>query len=197
MAFSAFHYLTLSVRCEELDAHINYLKLNVMIVYTYWNCNMKLKWTNSNVATSPIFDGLFHVIKSLIILIASFVRGYIMMLKLHEWSQEIWRYVGEVCIQCRLNAWARGAELCPGTHEHRGPMLIYVCCVLHVFLRFKHWLCFANPIDWLFAACLEYFIFFSMDSSEARKQYDEYCLSIMQTITYAQILSSHCVQRGL
>jgi hypothetical protein len=31
---------------------------------------------------------------------------------------------------------------------------------------------------------LEYF-FFSIDSSEARKQYDEYCLSIMQTITYA------------
>jgi hypothetical protein len=45
---------------------------------------------NSNVATSPVFDGLFHVIKSLIILIASFVKGYIMMLKLHEWSQEIW-----------------------------------------------------------------------------------------------------------
>ena len=43
----------------------------------------------------------------------------------------------------------------------------------------------ANLIDWLFAACLEYFIFFSIDSSEARKQYDEYCLSIMQTITYA------------
>jgi hypothetical protein len=33
---------------------------------------------------SPVFDGLFHVIKSLIILIASFVRGYILMLKLHE-----------------------------------------------------------------------------------------------------------------
>ena len=43
----------------------------------------------------------------------------------------------------------------------------------------------ANPIDWLYAACLEYFIFFSIDSSEVRKQYDEYCLSIMQTITYA------------
>jgi hypothetical protein len=44
----------------------------------------------------------------------------------------------------------------------------------------------ANPIDWLFVACLEYFIFFTIDSSEARKQqYDEYCLSIMQTITYA------------
>jgi hypothetical protein len=57
----------------------------------FWNYIMKLKWTNSNVATSPIFDGLFHVVKSLIILIASFVRGYIiMMLKLHEWSQEIW-----------------------------------------------------------------------------------------------------------
>ena len=34
------------------------------------SCIMKLKLTNSNVATSPIFDGLFHVIKSLIILIA-------------------------------------------------------------------------------------------------------------------------------
>ena len=43
----------------------------------------------------------------------------------------------------------------------------------------------ANPIEWLYAACLEYLIFFSIDSSEARKQYDEYCLSIMQTITYA------------
>ena len=43
----------------------------------------------------------------------------------------------------------------------------------------------ANLIDWLYAACLEYFIFFSIDSSEARKQYNEYCLSIMQTITYA------------
>jgi hypothetical protein len=31
----------------------------------------------------------------------------------------------------------------------------------------------ANPIDWLFAAGLEYFIFFSIDSSEARKRYDE------------------------
>jgi hypothetical protein len=27
--------------------------------------------------------------------------------------------------------------------------------------------------------------FILTDSSEARKQYDEYCLSIMQTITYA------------
>jgi hypothetical protein len=42
----------------------------------------------------------------------------------------------------------------------------------------------ANPIDWLFAAGLEYLIFFSIESSEARKQYREYCLSIMQTITY-------------
>ena len=47
----------------------------------------------------------------------------------------------------------------------------------------------ANPIDWSYAACLEYFIFFSINSSETRKQYDEYCLSIMQTITYAQKLN--------
>ena len=44
-----------------------------------------------------------------------------------------------------------------------------------------------TPIDWLYAACLEHLIFFSIDSSEARKQYDEYCLSIMQTITYANV----------
>jgi hypothetical protein len=35
-----------------------------------------------------------------------------------------------------------------------------------------------RSIDWLYAACLEYFIFFSIDSSEARKQYDEYCLLV-------------------
>ena len=40
-----------------------------------------------------------------------------------------------------------------------------------------HWLaiCYLSRI----------FYFFSIDSSEARKQYNEYCLSIMQTITYA------------
>ena len=43
----------------------------------------------------------------------------------------------------------------------------------------------ANPIDWPYAACLEYFIFLPIDSSEARKHYDVCCLSIMQTITYA------------
>jgi hypothetical protein len=31
----------------------------------------------------------------------------------------------------------------------------------------------ASPIDWLYAVCLEYFIFFAIDSSGARKQYDE------------------------
>ena len=49
----------------------------------------------------------------------------------------------------------------------------------------------ANPIDWLYAACLEYFIFSSIDSSEARKQYDEYCLSIMQTMTNAHDDRTH------
>jgi hypothetical protein len=34
--------------------------------------------------------------------------------------------------QCRLNAWARWA-VAMGPHEHRGPILIYVCCVQHVF----------------------------------------------------------------
>jgi hypothetical protein len=43
------------------------------------------------------------------------------------------------------------------------------CCACEILI--------ANPIDWLFAACLEYFIFFSIDSSEARKQYNEYCVN--------------------
>jgi hypothetical protein len=33
MAISAFHYLTLLVRCEELDAHINYLYLFLKSTY--------------------------------------------------------------------------------------------------------------------------------------------------------------------
>ena len=41
----------------------------------------------------------------------------------------------------------------------------------------------AHSIDWLFAACLEYFIFSWIDSSQVRKQYDEYCLSINNLCT--------------
>jgi hypothetical protein len=44
-----------------------------------------------------------------------------------------------------LASWAYKHALfqssCPAAHELRGPMLIYVCCVLYVFLMFKHWLC--------------------------------------------------------
>ena len=35
-------------------------------------------------------------------------------------------------MQCRLNAWGCWA-VARGSHEHRGPMLIYVCCVQQVF----------------------------------------------------------------
>jgi hypothetical protein len=51
--------------------------------------------------------------------------------------------------------------------------------------QFQHKILIASPIDWLYAACLEYVILFSIDSSEDRKQYDEYCLSIMKTVIYA------------
>ena len=44
------------------------------------------------------------------------------------------------CTQCCLNAWAPWT-VTPGPHQHRGPMLIYECCAQHVFLMFKHWLC--------------------------------------------------------
>jgi len=36
------------------------------------------------------------------------------------------------CYQCRLNAWARWA-VAHGPHEHMDPMIIYVCCIQHVF----------------------------------------------------------------
>ena len=42
MAFSAFHYLTLSVRCEELDAHINYLYLFQKSTYCEYILEKKL-----------------------------------------------------------------------------------------------------------------------------------------------------------
>ena len=30
-------------------------------------------------------------------------------------------------------------DSCPGPHKHRGPMLIYACCVGMFFLMFKHY----------------------------------------------------------
>jgi hypothetical protein len=57
----------------------------------------------------------------------------------------------------------------------------YLILVRLYFVWGRHCACeilIANPIDWLSAACLEYYILFSIDSSEDRKQYDEYCLSI-------------------
>ena len=41
----------------------------------------------------------------------------------------------------------------------------------------------ANPIDWLYAASLEYFIF-SRSTAQMLKNNMMNCLSIMQTITY-------------
>jgi hypothetical protein len=65
-----------------------------------------------------------------------------------------------MCIQFRLSAWARGAELCTGAHEHMGPMLIYVCCVLYVFLRFKR---FAHAtLPWHISTFRAYRILFSV-----------------------------------
>ena len=50
MAISAFHYLTLSVRCEELDAHINYLYLFLKSTY----CEYILKKMLSTSEVEPI-----------------------------------------------------------------------------------------------------------------------------------------------
>jgi hypothetical protein len=52
MTFSAFHYLTLSVRCEELDAHIN--KLYLFLKSTY--CEYILEKILSTSEVEPILD---------------------------------------------------------------------------------------------------------------------------------------------
>jgi hypothetical protein len=90
-------------------------------------------------------------------------------------------------------AYPSGApEFTPGFSEVRAfrSLVLYVCFVDR---RLYFWLLcclfvfdlMANPIDWLYATCLEYFIFFSIDSSEARKQYEP------QLTLY-----SHCIQVG-
>jgi hypothetical protein len=69
------------------------------------------------------------------------------------------------------------------TYTSRSRSFITTLSLKRTLFLFSHvavWGCYCaceilivNPIDWLYAACLEYFIFFSIDSSEARKQYDE------------------------
>ena len=44
------------------------------------------------------------------------------------------------CVFSTILAHGHAGQL-PGAHEHRDPMLIYVCFALYVFLMFKHWLC--------------------------------------------------------
>ena len=68
------------------------------------------------------------------------------------------------------------------TYTSRSRSFITTLSLKRTLFLFSHvavWGCYCaceilivNPIDWLYAACLEYFIFFSIDSSEARKQYD-------------------------
>jgi hypothetical protein len=54
MTFSAFHYLTLSVCCEELDAHNCIYLWKAHIVNTFWRkCYRHLRWGR--------FWPLFHV----------------------------------------------------------------------------------------------------------------------------------------
>ena len=47
--------------------------------------------------------------------------------------------------QCRLNPGTRWA-IARGLHEHRGSMLVYVCCVRHVFML-KHWFCWKHQYN--------------------------------------------------
>ena len=43
-------------------------------------------------------------------------------------------------------------------HEHRGPMLFYVCCVLNVFLRFKL-TDFVGNTNTIYTQCMFNFIY--------------------------------------
>jgi hypothetical protein len=56
MAISAFHYLTLSVRCEELDAHINYLYLFQKSTYCEYILEKKLSTSLSKLCVTLPFS---------------------------------------------------------------------------------------------------------------------------------------------
>jgi hypothetical protein len=68
--------------------------------------------------------------------------------------------------------WCKSLKECQGIFQMRLKQL----AIWYQFGCITYWRFY--PIVWLYAACLEYLIFFSIDSSEARKQYDEYCLLI-------------------
>jgi hypothetical protein len=85
-AFFFFYRFMMVVHKNVLEYIITLVVVKNKVRLKKWIKKFQI-WQNS---IPPVFDGLFHVIKSLIIVIASYVRGYIMMLKLHEWSQEIW-----------------------------------------------------------------------------------------------------------
>jgi hypothetical protein len=70
MTFGALHYLTLSVRCEELDAHINLLYLFMKSTYCEYILE-KILWTSevgpilALIAPSPLLH-LIGVLKTTI-----------------------------------------------------------------------------------------------------------------------------------
>ena len=95
------------------------------------------------------------------------------------------------------------------TYTSRSRSFITTLSLKRTLFLFSHvavWGCYcaceiliANPIDWLYAACLEYFFFFSIDSSEARKQYDELSVNHANNnlCTWQNAFSMHYIHKLL
>ena len=92
--------------CLQLDIVIHFASL-----FATWNCH-KFCFVVWNLVLSYIL-----------------LRVWGHQFYLYDLLIRFWNYSGG---QCNLNAWARWA-IVREPHEHMGPMLIYVCCVQHVF----------------------------------------------------------------
>jgi hypothetical protein len=67
-------------------------------------------------------------------------------------------------MQCHLNAWA----VAWSPHDHRGTMLIYECCIQHVFLMFKHWFCWKYQYNQYMFNFIDIYSFISVSGCVGR-----------------------------
>ena len=54
------------------------------------------------------------------------------------------------------------------TYGHRDPMLIYVCCVQHVFLMFKQWFCWKYQYNKYMINFIDIYIFIPVSGCVGR-----------------------------
>jgi hypothetical protein len=77
---------------------------------------------------------------------------------------------------------------CPGAHEHKGTMLINVCCVLYVFLMLKHWLCWKYQYNISMFNFIYIYSFIPMSGCEGMGPSALLCTGSRDAVTTALLL---------